>query len=461
MKYCLVSLGCQMNLSDAERVSSVLEAMGYEHTDSEEDANILGLVACSVRQRAIDRAYAKIHIWNSWKNRKNLLTFATGCVLPDDKEQFLQAFDLVFPINELPDLPEMIRQYGIVTPIGSGGQTLEPTADPKLSDPKKGFWRIDPHYASGFDAYVPIQNGCDKFCSFCAVPYTRGREVSRPSNEILAEVQSLIDQGYKSLTLLGQNVNSYGLDRHGNEMPFSQLLETIGEMGSAAGHELWVYFTSPHPKDMTSEMIRVISKYKSIAKQVHLPLQSGDDEVLVRMNRNHSIEKYRRCVVDIRRMIPEATLFTDIIVGFPGETPGQFERTRAAMREFQYNMAYIAMYSPRPGARSARWVDDVPHEEKKRRLHELSEELKEMSLRHNSDLIGTTVRVLVNGHDRKPGYLSAKTEGRIIVRFPWDGDSLIGTFADVRITAAAQMSVEGKLVKQSSPTVAVEPTTSR
>ena len=447
MKYCLVSLGCQMNLSDAERVSSVLEAMGYEHTDSEEDASILGLVSCSVRQRAIDRAYGKIDKWNSWKHQRTLLTFATGCVLPADRERFLKLFDLFFPINELPDLPHMIAQYGVVTEAGLKYHPESVIPEESHQDPRKGFWRIDPSHSSKFDAFVPIQNGCDKFCSFCAVPYTRGREVSRPSAEILAEVEGLIGRGYRSITLLGQNVNSYGLDRNGSEMGFPQLLRSIGEMGAASGSEHWVYFTSPHPRDMTREVVEVIGEYDSLGKQIHLPLQSGDDKVLIRMNRNHSLDEYRRSVHDIRTIIPKATLFTDIIVGFPGETDEQFENTRRAMREFQYNMAYIAIYSPRPGARSSRWDDDIPHDEKKRRLHELSLELKAMSLAHNQSLEGETVRVLVSGHDRKSGHLSAKTEGRIIVRFPSADESLIGEFVDVKVTSAAEMSVEGILAK--------------
>ncbi len=443
MKYCLVSLGCQMNLSDAERVSSVLEAMGCEHTDSEEDASILGLVSCSVRQRAIDRAYAKIQKWNSWKNRRTLLTFATGCVLPADREKFLKLFDLFFPINELPELPEMIAQYGVVTEAGLNYHPENAIPEESHSDPRKGFWRIDPTHSSTFDAYVPIQNGCDKFCSFCAVPYTRGREVSRPSVEILAEVEGLIEKGYKSITLLGQNVNSYGLDRNGDEISFPQLIKAIGETGTASGHEHWVYFTSPHPRDMTRELIEVIADYDNLGKQIHLPLQSGDDKVLIRMNRNHSLDEYRRSVQNIRTIVPAATLFTDIIVGFPGETDEQFENTRGAMLEFQYNMAYIAVYSPRPGARSSRWDDDISHDEKKRRLHELSLELKTMSLSHNESLVGKTVRVLVSGQDRKNGYLSGKTEGRIIVRFPSEDISLIGEFVDVKVSGAAEMSVEG------------------
>ena len=447
MKYCLVSLGCQMNTSDAERVSSVLESLGFEHTETEEDAAILGLVACSVRQRAIDRAYAKIDKWNSWKNKRSLLTFLTGCVLPADKERFLKRFDFFFPITELPDLPEMINRYGMVTQAGL--ELLSAAAVPPESraDAEKGFWRIEPAYASTFEAYVPIQNGCDKFCSFCAVPYTRGREVSRPSGEIIDEVGRLIDEGYKSITLLGQNVNSYGLDRQKSEIGFPSLMERIGSKGEQAGRPLWVYFTSPHPRDMSGELIEVIAKYRCLGKQIHLPLQSGDDRVLGRMNRNHSLEEYRRSVEHIRKVIPEATLFTDIIVGFPGETEEEFENTRNAMIEFQYNMAYIAMYSPRPGARSSKWEDDIPHDEKSRRLHELSAELKSMSRRYNDGLIGKTVKVLVSDRDRKEGYLSGKTEGRIIVRFPSTDDTLIGQFADVTIKTAADMSVECMLAE--------------
>ncbi len=434
-----------MNTSDAERVSSVLESIGFERTESEEDAAILGLVACSVRQRAIDRAYAKIRKWNSWKNQRNLLTFLTGCVLPADRDRFTEGFDFFFPINELPGLPEMISRYGMVTPAGLNLGIDAVLTGGSGEDTMTGFWRINPAYLSAFEAYVPIQNGCDKFCSFCAVPYTRGREVSRPSGEILAEVESLIGRGYKSITLLGQNVNSYGLDRKGDEIDFAELLRRIGRGGAYASDRLRVYFTSPHPRDMTEEVIEVIGEYESLAKQIHLPLQSGDDDVLKRMNRRYTVAEYGKSVDYIRRVIPEATLFTDIIVGFPGETEAQFEGTRRAMIEFNYNMAYIAMYSPRPGAKSARWEDDVPHEEKRRRLHELSNELKRTSRSHNDRLIGSTVRVLVTGRDRKPGYLSGKTEGLIIVRFLSGDDTLIGSFADVEISSAADLSVEGML----------------
>ncbi len=447
MKYCLLQLGCQMNLSDSERVRTVLEGLGYERTESEEEADLLGVVACSVRQKAIDRVYSKIHEWNEWKADRSLLTFVTGCVLPADRIKFLKLFDLVFPVNELPQLPDLLRQYGVATPAS----ILDAVPPESAEDGIRGFWRIKAGYGSSFEAFVPIQNGCDKFCTFCAVPYTRGREVSRPSEEVLREVESLVRRGFKSITLLGQNVNSYGLDKRGAEMTFPGLLRAVGEIGRGSGREFWVYFTSPHPRDMTPEVLETIAAYPCLAKQLHLPLQSGDDKVLIRMNRSYRVEQYRGIVENIRSLLPSATLFTDIIVGFTGESAAQFESTLARMREFRYNMAYIAMYSPRPGAASARWLDDVPHEEKKRRLHVLSEELQAISLELNREMVGRTYRVLVGGRDRLDGHLTGRTEGKIIVRIPSEDASLVGRFVDARITDAARMSVSGELAASPEP----------
>lgn len=539
MKYHIIHLGCQMNQSDTERIQAVIEAMGYKETPREEEAELLGIVACSVRQKAIDKVYSKIHQWNKWKNQRSLLTFVSGCILPADREKFLDRFDLLFSINELPDLPEMISQYGITTPFSggqfandmdlapaprapgaSGGRPVGPMwlKDPKESpalklaehrnstaklpsgeslnhrnalygdetrrentlsairamqdevkkrggggeirrsiipdvkgsqtpDPMSGFWHIKPHYRSPFEAFIPIQNGCDKFCTFCAVPYTRGREVSRPSGEILAEVEDLLKRGYKSITLLGQNVNSYGLDKERDEIRFPELMRRIGELGRSMGKEddFLVYFTSPHPRDMTRDLLEIIAQYRCLAKQIHLPLQSGDDKLLIKMNRNHSLQRYREIVDNIREILPEATLFTDIIVGFTGETEEQFQRTRRAMEEFQYNMAFVAMYSPRPGAASSRWDDDIPQDEKKRRLHILSEELQKSSLSYNQSLVGRKLRVLVEGRDRSGRYLAGRSEGKLPVRFLHDNDTLIGEFVQVNISSASELSLEGEL----------------
>jgi tRNA-2-methylthio-N6-dimethylallyladenosine synthase len=336
----------------------------------------------------------------------------------------------------------MIQQYGIVTAASLQPELKAMPANESINS----FWKVTPQYSSDFEAFVPIQNGCDKFCTFCAVPYTRGREVSRPSAEIVGEVQRLVNEGYKSITLLGQNVNSYGLDKKGEEISFPDLLRKIGEMGNELGKEFWVYFTSPHPRDMTEEVIEVISRYDCLAKQIHIPIQSGDDKVLIRMNRKHNVETYRKIIHSIWKHIPQATIFTDIIVGFTGETDEQFENTRGAVEEFKYNMAYIAQYSPRPGATSSRWADDIPREVKKVRYHQLSDDLRKVSSVHNRNMIGKTYRVMVTGHDRKEGYLSALTEGKIVTRFASDDHQLIGQFVDLEITSSTDFSIEGKLV---------------
>ena len=444
MKYHLITLGCQMNISDSERVSAVLEQMGYVRTENEEEATMLGMLACSVRQKPIDKVYNKIAQWNRWKDRRNLITFLSGCVLPADKEKLLKQFDIIFPMSELSQLPETIRQYGVVN---EASLKIPVPVMPK-NEHIVDLWHIRPKYQSVYEAFVPIQNGCDKFCTFCAVPYTRGREVSRPSEDIVAEIRHLVMQGYKSITLLGQNVNSYGLDKEGEEVTFAGLLRQIGEFGKQSGHEFWVYFTSPHPHDMTREVIEVIAEYPCLARQIHLPMQSGDEKVLIKMNRRHSMDKYRRIVNDIRELIPQATLFTDIIVGFTGEGEAEFENTVAAFHEFRFNMAYIAMYSPRPGAASYRWQDDVSQDVKKDRYHRLSEVMKIHTREYNQLMVGKTVRLLVNGTDRKTGFTTGLTEGKLTVRLDSKVPELMGRMVDVKITEAADFSLSGELVLQ-------------
>ena len=481
MKYYLMPLGCQMNRSDAERLRTVLNSMGLQETDNEHAPEIvlMGIISCSVRQKAIDRVYGKIRNWNKLKKTRPLLTFVTGCILDSDREKFLKLFDFVFPVTEAADFPEMLLSSGIVMPFrfenvsgdteennerkslkteNKTGELKKITFPPQTLPPQKNkpenvkeFWKISPSYSSGSEAFVPIQNGCDKFCTYCAVPYTRGREVSRDSDDILKEVRILAEDGYRSITLLGQNVNSYGLDRNGNEITFPQLMRRIGEYGEKSGLDFRVYFTSPHPKDMSRELLEVIADYKVLAKWIHLPLQSGDDNVLERMNRRHTMERYRELMGLIRNILPEAPVFTDIIVGFTGETEEEFMHTADAMREFKYDMAFIAKYSPRPGAKSSNWPDDVPKEEKERRYRYLSSVLTETAALLNRARIGTVRRVLVTGKDRKGVYLSGYTEGRIPVRIemPFQYTSnLSGSFADLLVTGASSLSLHGKLVSK-------------
>ena len=464
MKYFLLPLGCQMNQSDTERVKTILQGMGFMPTENEDEATILGIIACSVRQKGIDKVYSRIMKWNEMKDRKNCITFVSGCILPADRERFLKLFDLVFTMNDLPDLPDMIRQYGIVIPtsqrpIANNQQPIVNIQRPLLplfnkkdkinpSANMDRFWVIEPDHISEFEAFIPIQNGCNKFCTYCAVPYTRGREVSRKSEDILTELKELVQKDYKIITLLGQNVNSYGLDKKGEEINFAELLRRIGEYGNSVDKEFWVYFTSPHPRDMSDEVIEVISQYKCLAKQIHLPIQSGDNAMLDRMNRKHTIDDYRHIIHTIRRLLPEATIFTDIIVGFTGETEEEFENSRKAMEEFKYNMAYIAQYSVRPGAVASTWADDVPKSVKKKRYHILTDELMKHSLVYNQGLVGKTLKVIVNGTDRNKAYLTGYTEGKIVIRFKSNDKSLIGKIVNVEVTSATPLSIEGNLVTE-------------
>lgn len=433
MKYYILTLGCQMNISDSERLTTVFSDMGFTRTEREDEADILGIVACSVRQKAIDKVYSRIHLWNKWKKDKSLITFVTGCLLDEDKKKFLKTFDLVFNTNDITGLPEMISQYGVVTATGL-----------KNHHKQDEFWDISPSYDSEYEAFIPIQNGCDKFCTYCAVPYTRGREVSRPSSEILDELEKLLDRGYKSITLLGQNVNSYGLDKE-DELSFAALLGEIGKMGDARDQPFWLYFTSPHPRDMTLDVLETMARHDCLAKQIHLPLQSGDDGILKKMNRNHSLDDYKLIVENIRRLLPAATLFTDIIVGFSDEDGDCFENTRRAMEEIGYNMAYIACYSPRPGAVSSRWDDKISMEEKKRRLHILSDVFIQSASDFNRKLIGRSLPVLVTGKSRDGSRWAGLTEGKINIQFPSDTEIKTGSFMNVRVSGSTGISLQGEL----------------
>lgn len=431
-----------MNVADSGKVRKLIDDLGYQWTDNEEEANLIGIIACSVRQKAINKVYSKIAKWNKWKNKKQLITFLSGCILPADLQKFLKLFDIVFDMRDLPLFPDMIKQYGIAHPF-----SIDLKRDAQV-EKMNLFWKLDNYYNNEYDAYIPIQNGCDKFCTYCAVPYTRGREVSRSSEEILQEVENLIKQDYKTITLLGQNVNSYGFDKKGEEISFPELLEKIGVIGKQSNKQFWVYFTSPHPRDMTDDVIDIVAKYKCLAKQIHIPMQSGDDKVLMRMNRQHNIEKYRKIIQKIKYTIPQATIFTDIIVGFTGETNDQFENTRKALKEFKFNMAYIAQYSPRPGAASSKWSDNVDIKEKKKRFHQLSTDLEEIALKYMKTIEGETFEALVRAEDRKKGYLSAQTEGKITARFKSDNKNLIGKFVKIKIVEVNAFSAEAEIVEK-------------
>ncbi|KKQ90600.1 MAG: radical SAM methylthiotransferase, MiaB/RimO family protein [Berkelbacteria bacterium GW2011_GWA2_38_9] len=360
--YNVLVLGCQHNVYDGEKIAHVLDQLGHFST-SERDADLIIILSCSVRQKAIDRIHGKIGYWRKLKKPKKVII--TACVLPKEKEIFKPVVDAIVPPTEIIDY--LIKNYQIVT---SNATRVTPT---KIKD----FIPKDCKHA-----YVPITIGCNNFCTYCAVPFTRGREASRLESEILLEIENLANTGISEITLLGQNVNSFGLsdwnprdlrknrDKTGrawsgvNPSPFVILLDQIEKTGKIQK----LSFLSPNPQDMSDDLLDWMAKSSIFSHELNLPVQSGDDEVLHRMNRRYSRQEYLDLVKKIKKAVPNIWLSTDVIVGFPGETIEQFENTVNLVKQVGFKKAFIGQYSPRPGTISAKlYVDDIPQKEKKRR----------------------------------------------------------------------------------------------
>ena len=315
-KYFLITYGCQMNKSDGERIISVLKKQGYLPALKEAEADLILINVCSVRQSAVNRVYAKVNKY--FKKKKIILT---GCVLKEDKN--------------------------------------------KLKNKVSEFWHPDyyfeclPIHQSKFQAFLPIMTGCNNFCAYCVVPYTRGREKSRPAKEIIREIKSLVKKDYKEVILLGQNVNSYK-DKNVN---FPKLLKKINNIKG----NFKINFITSHPKDMSDELIETMAKCQKLIKEIHLPVQSGDNEILKKMNRHYTASHYKKLIRKIKQKIPGIKISTDIIVGFPGETKKQFQNTVKLAKEIKFEKAYVSKYSPRPGTLAFKLKDNVSPQDKKTR----------------------------------------------------------------------------------------------
>ncbi|OGY79059.1 MAG: tRNA (N6-isopentenyl adenosine(37)-C2)-methylthiotransferase MiaB [Candidatus Kerfeldbacteria bacterium RIFCSPHIGHO2_02_FULL_42_14] len=428
-----------MNKSDGERVAAVLEELGFVPTTNESEANLIFTMACSVRQTAIDRIHGRLRNWEHMKRTRPILTVLSGCVLPDDKEYFRKKFDILLDTKDINQLPALLTDT----------QNIRRSIIPSRGTQVVQYLSLKPKYSSTFQAFVPIMSGCDKFCTYCAVPFTRGREVSRPSKEILDEVQALVVRGYKQITLLGQNVNSYGLDTQGREPNFAKLLQLV----AAIAGDFWIHYTSPHPRDMTDDVLDAMAASPKIAKQIHLPLQAGSTAVLKRMNRTYTQGEYLRLMHRIRSRFPYLALSTDIIVGFPGETAAQFEETRKVFREARFDMAYIAQYSPRPNTPAAKvFSDDVLESEKKRRFEVLTADLSECSFAYHQSLLHSTIRILIEKYST--GFYFGKTEGLKNIRVPahdFDHGKFVGTFQEIRVQTVSHWHLQGAFVESFIP----------
>jgi tRNA-2-methylthio-N6-dimethylallyladenosine synthase len=414
--YFIWVLGCQMNKSDAEKIEAILSNLGYLKTDSDKTADVVVVVACSIRQTAIDRIIGKSLHYQKRRQSGELITILTGCVLKEDKPRFNKAFDILLPIEDMNLIPEKLS-------------ALDPTG---LTD----YFEVMPKRESKFQAYVPIMTGCDNFCTFCVVPYTRGREKHRSAQSIIDECQDLVNRGYKEITLLGQNVNSY-VD---GDYDFPKLLKRIGEIDG----DFWLRFTTSNPQDFSDDLIEVMKLGGPIVPYLHFAIQSGDDEILKRMNRRHNVKHYLGILDRARKEIPNLMISTDIIVGFSGETEGQFQNTVKLFERVCYDMAYISQYSVRAGTPSAKLMpDNVSKTDKVRRDKELNDVLAIYAKKNNEAYIGKTVRVLVEG--RKRGRLYGKTDTYKTVYFEND-KNLTGEFVNTDITAADSWSLSGKIV---------------
>ena len=421
--YLIKTFGCQANVRDEEIMGGYLVKAGYHRVEKEDDADLVIINTCAVRENAEDKVYGEIGKYKQHHLRdKSFVLGVCGCMMQEEgvAEKICKSYpyvNLIFGthnIHKILDLLEehIARKKDIINVASFAGDIIE-------NLPSE---RLDRH-----SAFVNITYGCDKFCTYCIVPYTRGRERSRPMKEILKECRELVEQGYRQITLLGQNVNSYGKDFH-DGTSFATILEEVAELGISR-----LRFMTSHPWDFSDEMLTVIAKYPNIMKCIHLPVQSGSSEVLRVMGRRYSREDYLNLVKRIREKIPGVAITTDIIVGFPRETAEQFEETLTLCEEVRYDSAFTFIYSPRKGTPAARMEDDVTREEKLARFNRLLKVIETTTDEASARLLGKTIPVLVDGPSKKdPSVLSGYSEGSKLINFKGPA-YLSGEIIDVRI----------------------------
>ena len=425
--------GCQQNEADSEKLRGYLRAMGFDFTQDEFAADVVVMNTCAVREHATMRVFGNVGALTHLKRvHPERIVILCGCMAQQEHvaEKLKKSYrivDLVFGPHELWRFPELLQSVlrtnkRIFAVDDSAGNIAEGIPVVRSSDLK---------------AWVSIMYGCNNFCSYCIVPYVRGRERSRRPEEILEEVKGLIAAGYKDITLLGQNVNSYGKDL-GLGVDFADLMAEIAQLPG----EFWLRFMTSHPKDASKKLFDTIAKYPKIAKQFHLPFQSGNDRVLKAMNRHYNREEYLKLAHYGRQIMPELVLTSDVIVGFPGETEEEFEDTISLIEDVRYDALFTFIFSPRAGTPAAKMDDPTPKEEKNRHFDRLCAVQNRISLEIHQGYVGKTVRVLCDGRDKD--LLTARTEGGRLVRFAGD-DSLIGQFLDVTITGCTTWSLVGEL----------------
>ena len=440
-RFYIESYGCQMNFSDSEIVASILAENGYHATRNLEESDLILVNTCSIREKAEDTVRKRLRVFNKIKReRPGTLVGVLGCMAERLKKKLMeeeQLVDLVVGPDAYRDLPNLIggAEEGDrgINVILSREETYADIAPMRLG-------------SNGVTAFISIMRGCDNMCSFCVVPFTRGRERSRNAFSIVAEATDLFERGYREVTLLGQNVDSYKWKNPETEetVSFAQLLE----MTALVHPDLRVRFSTSHPKDMTDEVLHTMAKYENICKYIHLPVQSGNTRILDLMNRTYTREWYMDRMEAIRRIIPDCAVSSDIISGFCTETEEEHRDTLSMIEFAQYSMSYMFFYSERPGTLAARkYEDDIPLDVKKRRLNEIIRLQNQISHRHNQADIGKTFRVLIEGDSKRSDQeFKARNSQNKMVIFPKAEGLRPGMYAEVRITEASSATLRGELV---------------
>lgn len=422
----LWTIGCQMNEADSSKVAAMLQEVGYSPTDDEQEADIVVLNSCVVRQAAEDKVSGKLnHLMRLKREKPGMSLVLTGCMVTNQQEALLKRFphvDLFFDPSDFGKLEQVVPELAEL--------------DDDLA--QLPHYYVDEETDGRVSAHVPIIYGCNFVCAYCIVPYRRGRERSRPMAEIIREVEQLVAQGVRDITLLGQTVNAYGHDLP--DKP--SLAKLLAEVDKIPGLDRLRFLTS-HPKYMSDEIIDAMADLPSVCEHMNLPVQAGDNDVLKRMRRTYTADVWQERIAYTRSRMPDATVATDIIVGFPGETAVQFENTLRLLQDVGCDKVHVAMYSPRPGTLSARWEDDVPMEEKHRR-HQAVEQLQERLLTERNLLrVGEQYEVLVDKHQK--GKWSGRTRGNALVHIE-DERNLLGKIIDTHITHASPWYLIGEAV---------------
>ena len=432
-KYFIETFGCQMNEFDSERIAFILDKEGYSKSGKVEEADIIIINTCAVREKAKNKLFGHIGILKNFKISKPGLTICVGgCSAQNLKDEILKVFpyvDIIFGTHNISELPDLISRKNRINKSICG--IKDEGFDYILDDFKNSF---------SFKACLPVSIGCNNFCSYCIVPYVRGREISLKPEEVIKSAKNLISKGVVEITLLGQNVNSYGKDFE-KKYEFAELLDNVAQIDGLKR----IRFMTSHPKDLSDELIDVIYKNKNIMNHIHLPLQSGSDRILKSMNRKYSKDNYLEIIKSIRTKIPGCCITTDIIVGFPGEQDSDFKETMDVIKKVRFSKAYTFIFSKREGTQACKLADNTPKEEKKQRFNELILLQNLISMEENNKLVGQNLEILVEGSGSK-GMMQGRLENSSIVNFKGDAD-MEGKFINLKIIEAKSFYLTGKIIR--------------